>query len=109
MHYKRIRNHGSLQVVRERRPDGVSVVDWFWQHVKRSENCWIWTGAILARRGGYGSFWDGTRKLRAHHFLVGRPPAGMEWHHTCENILCVRPEHLKLLGKSAHRKIHRQH
>lgn len=78
----------------------------FWQKVDKSGpvsayapqlgNCWLWNGAAYE---GYGSFYFGKSDGAglAHHFLVGRPPKGMEWDHLCYTTLCVRPEHLEMV------------
>ncbi len=77
----------------------------FWSHVDKNGpmpkrcpergNCWIWTGYLTSR--GYGSFREGvegSKVIRAHHFLLGRPSAGLECDHACDTPSCVRPEHL---------------
>jgi hypothetical protein len=58
--------------------------------------CRIWTGAI--RTDGYGQQkvqgynWSAHRLSYAVHYA--RIPAGAVVRHTCDNPLCVRPEHL---------------
>lgn len=106
MHYKRWRRTGSPDTVRHvRRPAGTSLTEWFWQQVDKTPTCWIWRGYVNAQRG-YGYLWDGERKVTAHAFLVGSAGRGKEWHHTCRNRLCVRPDHLERLTTSAHRREH---
>ena len=99
MHLKRVSNHGSTTAIRNRRPANVSIEEWFMTLVKKTDSCWLWQGNILHTRGGYGSIWDPRckKKIRAHHFLVGRPPKGMEWDHLCKTVHCVRPDHLELV------------
>ncbi len=85
-----------------------SVAERFWSHVRRTEDCWIWTGAT--RSGGYGVFRDGTRSVSAHRFAwemeygpiptaAGSDGSSVPWliSHTCGSRRCVRPDHLRLL------------
>lgn len=37
---------------------------------------------------------------------VGKIPIGMELHHTCENPECINVEHLILLTKADHTRLH---
>jgi len=65
----------------------------FWSKVDHSGECWLWTAGKY--RDGYGSFWH-HKDYGAHRvsfFLAtGRTPGVVM--HTCDNPLCVRPEHL---------------
>ncbi len=64
----------------------------FWGKVRKTDRCWLWTGSL---RHGYGSFRVRGRTILAHHFLTGKPPAGLEFHHLCRERSCVRPDHLE--------------
>lgn len=70
----------------------------FWNKVDKTEDCWLWTAAIV---GKYGQFWVDGHHVYAHRFsyelLVGPIPKDLELdhRHTCLKH-CVNPEHLRL-------------
>jgi len=65
----------------------------FWSKVETTSTCWLWLGAL---NDGYGSFrLNKTQTIRAHTFLVGPAPEGLEWDHLCRVRQCVRPSHLE--------------
>lgn len=80
----------------------ISPVLRFWQHVRKTESCWLWTGANDGRKG-YGKFTiaSGSRRhtgVSAHRFSYelhhGQIPKGLEICHHCDTPPCVRPDHL---------------
>ena len=70
----------------------------FWNKVKKTKKCWIWTGGI--KGGGYGEFGINNRMVSTHRFSYeihyGPIQKGMFVLHTCDNPLCVNPDHLWL-------------
>lgn len=77
----------------KRRPP---IEDVFSKYVTKSEGCWPWSG--LVDKDGYGVFFHAKKQYRAAAFalgLDGRPvPKGLMACHTCDNPICVRPDHL---------------
>src|SRR5687767_3511182 len=57
----------------------------FWAKVQKTEECWLWIGAVNAQ--GYGSFRYARRVGKAHRFSYeihrGAIPAGLTLDHLC--------------------------
>lgn len=71
----------------------------FWPKVRRTDHCWIWTGA-LTPPSGYGTLWDpiAARPVGAHIISYrlhhGPIPPGHHVIHACDTPWCVNPDHL---------------
>lgn len=87
-----------------------SEVAFFWRHVDKQQDCWLWTGKIQSQ--GYGRVCFRCRAFYAHRYsyeLVHGPiPAGLHLDHLCHNRdplctlsnlcphrRCVNPAHLE--------------
>ncbi len=63
-----------------------TVEERFWALVDKQpgDGCWLWTGRLNEK--GYGQFdISHGQTIKAHHFLHGKPPAGLESDHTCHS------------------------
>lgn len=72
----------------------------FWPLVNKTDGCWIWTGRVFKHRGGYGSFTVNGRPEGAHRvawkLLRGPLAVGDHLLHSCDNPVCVNPDHLRI-------------
>lgn len=69
----------------------------FMVKVKKTDNCWEWTGHIMANR--YGQFWcNGKMQLThriSYELFKGDIPQGLHIDHLCRNRKCCNPDHLE--------------
>lgn len=69
----------------------------FWEKVKKTDGCWIWTASIYGK--GYGKYTVRGKHYAAHRYayelIKGKIPDGMQLDHLCRNKLCVNPDHLE--------------
>lgn len=61
-----------------------------------NSGCWLWDASTT--RGGYGQYWRGRERWRAHRLsfwiYVGDIPPGKLVCHRCDVPSCVNPDHL---------------
>ena len=74
-----------------------TALDRFMAKVVKTDDCWLWFGAVS--NGRYGSFNLDGRTTTAHRavyrLMVGPIPEGLTIDHLCMVKLCVNPAHLE--------------
>lgn len=79
------------------------------QRIQVTAGCWLWTGA--KSEDGYGIIHVRPYgNIRAHRLVYETVHGctllpGYDLHHICQNILCVKPDHLEPLTRQAHAKL----
>src|SRR6267378_450691 len=73
----------------------------FWEKVKETASCWLWTGANKPGRWPYGMLAGPGKTAKLAHRVSwelhhGAIPTGLNVLHKCDNPSCVRPDHLFL-------------
>lgn len=75
------------------------VISNFLKKINKTSTCWIWKACVYGNNK-YGKFWDGKNQSAAHRFsfryFKGKIPKEKVVMHSCNNPLCVNPEHLSL-------------
>lgn len=79
------------------------LADRFWRNVNKrgDDDCWEWLLSPKSKNG-YGSIWDNDTKKSllthrvSYELANGSIPYGAVVMHTCDNPVCVNPNHLTL-------------
>jgi len=81
--------------------DMATLAERFWVKVEKTDGCWLWKGSASGKGGQKCGYIGVNGRLesapKVSWQLVNGPiPEGKWILHTCDNRLCVRPEHLYL-------------
>lgn len=73
----------------------------FMKFVEKTDSCWLWTGASNqnldgTRRAQFRLGYCKSASRAAYALFKGDVPPGMLVLHSCDNGMCVNPEHLRL-------------
>src|ERR1051325_10682533 len=73
----------------------LALAERFWSKVKKTKHCWVWIGALDTKgRARIAYKWKNQAAARVSWFLsVGKWSVLSILHH-CDNVACVRPDHL---------------
>jgi len=70
----------------------------FWNKVIKPINnknyCWLWAGSVS--KSGYGNYYNTGAHRFAYKDLIGPIPKGYILMHSCDNRICVNPDHLSI-------------
>lgn len=68
--------------------------DRFWAKVDKTDDCWLWTASTINGSGQYRANGHGLAVQFSWELHYGPIDNKMRIKQTCENRLCVRPDHL---------------
>lgn len=94
-HYTRMRKYGDPNAYHTHGRPFSDPVPRFWANVEKTSTCWVWKGG---NAGGYGTFFAYGKPVLAHRFsfrLATGIDSALDILHSCDNPLCVNPDHLR--------------
>lgn len=98
-HYSRWLRNGDPLLASHPDKKTVTTEDRFWSKVRRTGDCWLWTGAMDSY--GKGQFFIDGKQVVAHRFAYQqyygvKLETGKFVKQTCKVAQCVNPTHLRL-------------
>ena len=75
--------------------DNLQRLDYLFAQGKQVGECFEWQGSVV-KTSGYGQVFNGLVHRKVYELLHGEIPEGMVIMHSCDNKLCMHPDHLSL-------------
>ena len=76
----------------------------FWERVRKTDSCWIWTGGRdgrgYGRIGPVGALKEDYAHRHSYRIHKGEIPHGLAIDHLCQNKWCVNPNHLEAVTQT---------
>ena len=95
-HYKRWQTHGDPTIVVNKRIHGMTLKERILDTIKVEGVCWVWTGSVSNKGRPRLKYKCKTTTAHRASYIAfkGKIKDGLYVLHTCDNPMCVNPDHL---------------